>query len=87
MAMYSPPTTPQLSPDICEELLHRLDQEIQATQVRHDEAKKKLQHEQRERRCATIHEPLVLNQGQFENIDNTHIDNTKIHGYMITHLT
>ena len=22
MAMYSPPTTPQLNPDICEELLH-----------------------------------------------------------------
>ena len=22
MAMYSPPTTPQLNPDICEDLLH-----------------------------------------------------------------
>ena len=46
--MYSPPTTPQLNPDICEDLLHRLDQEIQATQVRHDEARKRLQHEQHE---------------------------------------
>ena len=79
MAMYSPPTTPQLNPDIHEELLHRLDQEIQATQVRHDEAKKRLQHEQRERRRATTHEPLVLNQGQFENVDNT--QNPWVHDY------
>ena len=80
MAMYSPPTTPQLNPDICEELLHRLDQEIQATQVRHDEAKKKLQHEQHERRHATTHEPLVLNQGQFENVDNN-TQNSWVHDY------
>ena len=56
--MYSPPTTPQLNPDICEDLLHQLDQEIQATQVRHDEARRRLQREQRERRHATTHEPL-----------------------------
>ena len=80
MAMYSPPTTPQLNPDIREELLHQLDQEIQATQVRHDEAKKRLQHEQHERRHATTHEPLVLNQGQFENVDNN-TQNSRVHDY------
>ena len=78
--MYSPPTTPQLNPDIREELLHRLDQEIQATQVRHDEAKKRLQHEQHERRHATTHEPLVLNQGQFENVD-ANTQNSWVHDY------
>ena len=76
--MYSPPTTPQLNPDICEDLLHRLDQEIQATQVRHDEARKRLQHEQCERRCATTHEPLEPDQGQFENVDNTHTQKTQV---------
>ena len=77
MAMYSPPTTPQLNPDICEDLLHQLDQEIQATQVRHDEARKKLQCEQCERRHATTHKPLEpnQNQGKFENVDNTHTQN------------
>ena len=58
MAIYSPPTTPQLNPDICEDLLHQLDQEIQATQVRHAEARRRLQHEQCDRRHATTHEPL-----------------------------
>ena len=72
MAMYSPPTTPQLNPDICEDLLHRLDQEIQATQVRHDEARRRFQCEQCERRHATTHEPLEQDQGQFENVENTH---------------
>ena len=81
MAMYSPPTTPQLNPDICEDLLHRLDQEIQATEVRHDEARKRLQHEQCERRRATTHEPLELDQGQFENVDNTHTQNPQVHDY------
>ena len=69
MAMYSPPTTPQLNPDIHEDLLYRLDQEIQATQVRHDEARRRLQHEQCERRHATTHEPLEQDQGQFDNVD------------------
>ena len=80
MAMYSPPTTPQLNPDIREDLLHRLDQEIQATQVRHDEARKRLQHEQHERRHATTHEPLEpnQNQGQFENVDNMHTQNPQV---------
>ena len=81
MAMYSPPTTPQLNPDIHEDLLHRLDQEIQATQVRHDEARKRLQHEQCERWCATTHEPLEPNHGQFENLDNTHTQNPQVHDY------
>ena len=78
--MYSPPTTPQLNPDIREDLLHRLDQEIQATQVRHDEGRKRLQREQRERRRATTHEPLEpnQNQGQFVNVDNTHTQNPQV---------
>ena len=67
MAMHSPPTTPQLNPDVHEDLLHQLDQEIQATQIRHHEARRRLQHE---RRCATIHEPLEeQDQGQFDNAD------------------
>ena len=70
MAMYSPPMTPQLNPDVCEDLLHWLDQEIQATQIRHDEARRRLQHEQHERRCATLHEPLEeQDQEQFDNAD------------------
>ena len=60
MAMYSPPTTSQLNPDIREDLLRHLDQEIQATQTRHDEVQRRLQHE---RRQATIHDPM----SQFEN--------------------
>ena len=78
MAMYSPPTTPQLNPDICGDLLHRLDQEIQATQVRHDEARRRLQREQCEWRCATTHEPLEPDQGQFENVGNMHTQNPKV---------
>ena len=31
--MYSPPMTPQLNPDVREDLLQHLDEEIQATQV------------------------------------------------------
>ena len=53
--MYSPPTTPQIDPDIREDLLRHLDREIQATQVRHDEAQRRLQCE---RRHATTHEPF-----------------------------
>ena len=41
MAAYSPPTTPQLGEDICEDLLRHLDEQIQATQQQHNEAKKK----------------------------------------------
>ena len=47
MAMYSPPTKPQIDPDIREDLLRHLDQEIQATQTRHDEVQRRLQHERR----------------------------------------
>ena len=61
MAAYSPPTTPQIAPDIREDLLKCLDQEIQATQVRHDEAQRRLLHK---RRCATTHDPF---DEQFEN--------------------
>ena len=65
--MYSPPMTPQLNPDICEDLLHWLDQEIQATQIRHDEARRRLQCE---RRHATTHELLEeQDQGQFDNAE------------------
>ena len=67
MAMYSPPMTPQLNPDVREDLLHWLDQEIQATQIRHDEARRRVQCE---RRRTTIHEPLEeQDQGQFDNAD------------------
>ena len=67
MAMYSPPVTPQLNPDVCEDLLQWLDQEIQATQIRHDEARRRLQCK---RRHAAIHEPLEeQDQGQFDNAD------------------
>ena len=45
MAAYSLPTTPQIDPDIREDLLRCLDQEIQATQTRHDEVQRRLQHE------------------------------------------
>ena len=65
MAMYSPPMTPQLNPDVHEDLLQWLDQEIQATQIRHDEARRRIQCE---RRHATIQEPLE-DQGQFDNAD------------------
>ena len=65
MAAYSPPTTPQPGEDICEDLLRHLDEQIQATQQQHNEAKKKLQ---KERRCATIHQPMGLN--QLENTVN-----------------
>ena len=61
--MYSPPTTPQIDPDIREDLLRHLDQEIQATQVRHDEAQRRLQCE---RRHDTTHEPFGE---QFENAE------------------
>ena len=58
MATYSPPTTPQIDPDIREDLLRCLDQEIQATQVRHDEAQRRLRCE---RRHATTHDPFWWN--------------------------
>ena len=68
MAMYSPPTTPQLNPDVCEDLLHWLDQQIQATQQRHIEAQRQLQ---KERRYATLHEPHLQRDpmDQFENTE------------------
>ena len=56
-----------------------MDQEIQATQVRHDEARRRLQHEQCERRCATTHEPLEQDQGQFDNAEgNAHAQSPKV---------
>ena len=56
-----------------------MDQEIQATQVRHDEARRRLQCEQCERRRATTHEPLEQDQGQFENVEeNTHAQSPKV---------
>ena len=61
-ATHSLPTTPQIDPDIREDLLRCLDQEIQATQTKHDEAQRRLQHE---RRWATKHDPL----DQFENAE------------------
>ena len=61
--MYSPPMTPQLNPDVCEDLFHHLDQQIRVTQQRHVEAQRQLQ---KERRCATLHEPQM---DQFENVD------------------
>ena len=58
MATYSPPTTPTLDPDIREDLLQRLDQEIMATQQCHDEVQRKL----KQRRQATSYLPE-----EFEN--------------------
>ena len=56
-----------------------MDQEIQATQVRHDEARRRLQHEQHERRCATTHEPLEeKDQGQFDNAEGN-TQSPKVH--------
>ena len=75
MAMYSPPMTPELNPDVREHLLHWLDQEIQATQIRHDEARRRIQHE---RQHATTHEPLKeQDQGQFDNADANANENTE----------
>ena len=58
MATYSPPTTQTLGPDIREDLLKQLDEEIMATQSKHDEAQRRL----REQRRATAYQP-----DQFEN--------------------
>ena len=58
MATYSPPTTPTLDPDMREDLLRRLDEEIMATQSKHDEAQRRL----RERRRAMSYQP-----DQFKN--------------------
>ena len=63
MATYSPPTTPNVDPNMREELLRRLDKEIMATQDRHDETQRQL----RERRWATSYQP-----GHFENA--LHVD-------------
>ena len=49
MAAYSPPATPTMDPDIREDLLKCLEDEINATQQRHDEVQKAI----RERRRAT----------------------------------
>ena len=65
MATYSPPATPTMDPDIREDLLKCLDDEINATQQRHDEVQKAI----RERRRATQFRPE-----QFE--DATLQDNT-----------
>ena len=40
MATYSPPTTPTLDPDMREDLLRQLDEEIMAMQSKHDEAQR-----------------------------------------------
>ena len=40
MAAYSPPITATMDPDIREDLLKWLDEEIKATQQRHDEVQK-----------------------------------------------
>ena len=66
MATYSPPTSPQIDPDIREDLLRCLDQEIQATQIRHDEVQRRLQCE---RRQATIHDPMSQFENAVENAD------------------
>ena len=47
MATHIPPTTSQIDPDTREDLLRCLDQEIQATQTRHDEVQRRLQCERR----------------------------------------
>ena len=66
--MCGPPAAPQLGPDVRGDLLHQLDQEIQATRVGHDGARGRLQHEQCERGCAATHEPLEeQDQGQFDS--------------------
>ena len=69
MATYSPPTTPTFNPDIREDLLQRLDQEIMATQQCHDEVQRKL----KQRRQATSYLPE-----EFENAlhDEEHISPT-----------
>ena len=53
MAAYSPSATPTMDPDIREDLLKRLDEEIMATQQRHDEVQRTI----RERRWATQFKP------------------------------
>ena len=70
MAMYSSPMTPQLNPDVHEDLLQCLDQEIQAMQQRHLEAQRQLH---KERRHATIHQPQMaeIEMEQFENAGET----------------
>ena len=78
MAAYSPPTTPQIDPDIREDLLRCLDQEIQATQVRHDEAQRRLLHE---RRCATTHDPFDEQFENAEEMDNQGVNQHIQHDY------
>ena len=73
MAAYSPPTTPQMDPDIRRDLLKCLDQEIKATQTKQDEMQRRLQHE---RQRATTHSPM----SQFDVADpdvNDELDNQK----------
>ena len=83
MATYSPPTTPQIDPDMREDLLRCLDQEIQATQTRHDEVQRRLQHE---RRQATIHDPM----SQFDDADldldvNDELNNQRVIQQSVQH--
>ena len=61
MAAYRPIVTPTFNIDICEDVLKCLDEQIMATQHRHDEAQKRLQ---KERRWTTLHQP-----GQFNNAE------------------
>ena len=53
MATYSPPATPPMDPDIREDLLKCLEDEINVTQQRYDEVQKAI----RERRRATQFRP------------------------------
>ena len=81
MATYSPPTTPQIDSDIREDLLRCLDQEIQATQTRHDEVQRRLQCE---RKWATIHDPM----SQFDDADldgNDELNNQRVFQQSVQH--
>ena len=69
MAAYSPPTTPQIDPDIREDLLRHLDQEIQATEVRHDEAQR------------TTHDPFDEQFENAEEMDNQGVNQHIQHDY------
>ena len=81
MAAYSPPTTPQIDPDIRRDLLNCLDQEIKATQTKQDEMQRRLHHE---RQRATIHSPM----SQFEDADtdgNEELDHQRVIEQSVQH--
>ena len=65
MAACSPPITPTMDPDIREELLKWLDEEIMATQQRHDKVQKTI----REWRQATQFKPEEFEEATLQ--DNT----------------